>query len=145
MNLSKEDVIEVEGVVVEALPNTTFKVELENGHQILAHISGKLRMNYIKILPGDKVKVELSPYDLNRGRITWRAKQIKINPKIYKLFQEVQKMKVRPSVKPICEKCKVIKRKGKIRVICENPKHKQRQGQSKKVNNTNQVAAVNQK
>ena len=74
MNLSKEDVIEVEGIVVEALPNTTFKVELENGHQILAHISGKLRMNYIKILPGDRVKVELSPYDLNRGRITWRAK-----------------------------------------------------------------------
>ena len=72
--LSKEDVIEVEGVVLEALPNTTFKVELENGHQILAHISGKLRMNYIKILPGDKIKVELSPYDLNRGRITWRAK-----------------------------------------------------------------------
>lgn len=72
--LSKEDVIEVEGIVVEALPNTTFKVELENGHQILAHISGKLRMNYIKILPGDKVKIELSPYDLNRGRITWRAK-----------------------------------------------------------------------
>ena len=72
--MSKEDVIEVEGVVVESLTNTTFKVELENGHQILAHISGKLRMNYIKILPGDKVKVELSPYDLNRGRITWRAK-----------------------------------------------------------------------
>ena len=72
--LAKEDVIEVEGVVVETLPNTNFKVELENGHQILAHISGKLRMNYIKILPGDKVKVELSPYDLTRGRITWRAK-----------------------------------------------------------------------
>lgn len=72
--LSKEDVIEVEGTVVETLPNTNFKVELENGHVILAHISGKLRMNYIKILPGDKVKVELSPYDLNRGRITWRAK-----------------------------------------------------------------------
>ncbi|MBR3249715.1 MAG: translation initiation factor IF-1 [Clostridia bacterium] len=72
--MAKEDVIEVEGVVVEALPNTNFKVELENGHQILAHISGKLRMNYIKILPGDKVKVELSPYDLTRGRITWRAK-----------------------------------------------------------------------
>ena len=69
-----EDIIEVEGTVVEALPNTNFKVELENGHQILAHISGKLRMNYIKILPGDKVKVELSPYDLTRGRITWRAK-----------------------------------------------------------------------
>ena len=72
--MAKEDVIEVEGVVVEALPNTNFKVELENGHQILAHISGKLRMHYIKILPGDKVKVELSPYDLTRGRITWRAK-----------------------------------------------------------------------
>ena len=72
--MSKEDVIEVEGTVVEALPNTNFKVELENGHQSLAHISGKLRMNYIKILPGDKVKVELSPYDLTRGRITWRAK-----------------------------------------------------------------------
>ena len=72
--MSKEDVIEVEGTVVEALPNTNFKVELENGHQILAHISGKLRMNYIKILPGDKVKVELSPDDLSKGRITWRAK-----------------------------------------------------------------------
>ena len=72
--MAKEDVIEVEGTVVESLPNTTFKVELQNGHIILAHISGKLRMNYIKILPGDKVKVEISPYDLNRGRITWRAK-----------------------------------------------------------------------
>ena len=72
--MSKEDVIEIEGTVVEALPNTNFKVELTNGHQILAHISGKLRMNYIKILPGDKVKVELSPYDLTRVRITWREK-----------------------------------------------------------------------
>ena len=73
-DLSKEDVIEVEGTVIETLPNTNFKVELENGHQVLAHISGKLRMNYIKILPGDKVKLELSPYDLTKGRITWRAK-----------------------------------------------------------------------
>ena len=72
--MSKEDVIEVEGVVSEALPNTLFKVKLENGHEVLAHIYGKLRMNYIKILPGDKVKVELSPYDLTKGRITWRAK-----------------------------------------------------------------------
>ena len=72
--MSKEDVIEIEGTVVEALPNTNFKVELENGHQVLAHISGKLRMNYIKILPGDKVKLELSPYDLSRGRIIWRDK-----------------------------------------------------------------------
>ena len=72
--MAKEDVIEVEGVVVETKPNNKFKEELENVNKILAHISGKLRMNYIKILPGDKVKVELSPYDLNRGRITWRAK-----------------------------------------------------------------------
>ncbi len=72
--MAKEDVIEVEGTVIESLPNTNFKVELENGYVVLAHISGKLRMNYIKILPGDKVKVEVSPYDLTRGRITWRAK-----------------------------------------------------------------------
>ena len=72
--MAQEDLIELEGKVVETLPNTTFKVELENGHQILATISGKLRMNYIKILTGDKVKVQMSPYDLNRGRITWRAK-----------------------------------------------------------------------
>jgi translation initiation factor IF-1 len=72
--MSKEDVLEVEGTVVEALPNATFNVELTNGHKILAHISGKLRMNYIRIVPGDKVTVEMSPYDLNKGRITWRAK-----------------------------------------------------------------------
>ena len=72
--MSKEDVIEVEGTVVEALPNATFQVELQNGHQILAHISGKLRMNFIRILPGDKVTVEMSPYDLTKGRITWRTK-----------------------------------------------------------------------
>lgn len=72
--MSKEDVIEVEGTVIDALPNAIFKVELENGHEVLAHISGKLRMNYIRILAGDKVTVELSPYDLTRGRITWRNK-----------------------------------------------------------------------
>ena len=66
--------IEVEGVVVESLPNTTFQVDIGNGHMILAHISGKLRMNFIRILPGDKVTVEMSPYDLTRGRITWRSK-----------------------------------------------------------------------
>jgi len=70
--LAKGDVIEVEGTVTEALPNTQFWVELDNGHNVLAHISGKMRMNYIRILPGDKVKVELSPYDLDRGRITYR-------------------------------------------------------------------------
>jgi translation initiation factor IF-1 len=73
-NLAKSDMIEVEGVVVESLPNTTFQVDIGNGHTILAHISGKLRMNFIRILPGDKVTVEMSPYDLTRGRITWRSK-----------------------------------------------------------------------
>lgn len=72
--MSKEDVIELEGKVVEVLPNATFKVELPNGKVILAHISGKLRMNYIRILQGDAVTVEISPYDLTRGRITWRSK-----------------------------------------------------------------------
>ncbi len=72
--MAKQDLIELEGVVKEALPNATFKVELPNGHVILAHISGKLRMNYIRILPGDKVTIEMSPYDLTRGRITWRSK-----------------------------------------------------------------------
>ncbi len=72
--MPKEDAIEVEGVVIEPLPNAMFRVELENGHKVLAHISGKMRMNYIRILPGDKVKVELSPYDLTRGRITFRVK-----------------------------------------------------------------------
>jgi translation initiation factor IF-1 len=72
--LSKSDVVEVEGVVTDTYPNATFEVELENGHKILAHISGKLRMHYIRILPGDKVTVELSPYDLSKGRITWRGK-----------------------------------------------------------------------
>jgi translation initiation factor IF-1 len=72
--LAKEDVIEVEGTVKEPLPNAMFKVMLDGGHEVLAHISGKMRMHFIRILPGDKVKVELSPYDLTRGRITYRAK-----------------------------------------------------------------------
>ena len=72
--MAKSDMIEVEGVVVESLPNTAFQVDIGNGHTILAHISGKLRMNFIRILPGDKVTVEMSPYDLTRGRITWRSK-----------------------------------------------------------------------
>ena len=72
--MSNSDVVEFEGTVVEKLPNAMFLVELENGHQVLSHISGKLRMNFIKILPGDKVTIELSPYDLTKGRIIWRAK-----------------------------------------------------------------------
>ena len=101
--MGKQDVIEIDGVVVDTLPNAMFKVKLANGHEILAHVSGKIRMHYIRILPGDRVTVEISPYDLTR-------------------------MKVRPSVKPICDKCRIIKRKGRVMVICENPKHKQRQG-----------------
>jgi translation initiation factor IF-1 len=73
-SLAKEENIEVEGVILEALPNAMFKVELPNGHKVLAHVSGKIRMNFIRILPGDKVTVELSPYDLTRGRITYRFK-----------------------------------------------------------------------
>ena len=119
--LAKDDVIELEGTVVESLPNTMFMVDIGNGHTILAHISGKLRMNFIRILPGDKVTVQMSPYDLTRGRITWRQVH-QCDTRRYK------QMKVRPSVKPMCEKCKIIKRKGKVMVICENPKHKQRQG-----------------
>lgn len=72
--MAKKDVIGTEGVVIDAQPNAMFKVKIETGHEILAHISGKIRTNYIKILPGDKVKVEISPYDLTRGRITWREK-----------------------------------------------------------------------
>ena len=72
--MAKEDALEIDGVVQEALPNAMFEVELENGHRVLAHISGKMRMHYIRILPGDKVTVELSPYDLTRGRITYRFK-----------------------------------------------------------------------
>jgi len=72
--MAKEELIETEGTVVEALPNAMFRVQLENGHIVLAHVSGKMRMNFIRILPGDKVKLELSPYDLSRGRITFRTK-----------------------------------------------------------------------
>jgi len=72
--LAKDDMIELEGIVVESLPNTMFYVDIGNGHTILAHISGKLRMNFIRILPGDKVTIQMSPYDLTRGRITWRSK-----------------------------------------------------------------------
>jgi len=72
--MAKEELIETEGKIIEALPNAVFKVELENGHVVLAHVSGKMRMNFIRIIPGDKVKLELSPYDLSRGRITFRVK-----------------------------------------------------------------------
>ena len=115
----KPDIIEVDGVIVETLPNAMFRVEIEGGHNVLAHISGRMRMHFIRILPGDSVKVELSPYDLTRGRITSRYKSKERWPVA---------MKVRSSVKPMCDKCKVIRRKGVVRVLCTNPKHKQRQG-----------------
>ena len=117
----KEGVIEMEGSVVEALPNAMFRVELTNGHKVLAHISGKMRQHYIRILPEDRVVVELSPYDLTRGRIVYRTS--KPQP-----ARKVLLMKVNPSVKPMCDKCKVIRRHGRVMVICENPRHKQRQG-----------------
>jgi translation initiation factor IF-1 len=116
----KDGAIEVEGTVVEPLPNAMFRVELANGHRVLAHISGKMRMHYIRILPGDRVVVELSPYDLNRGRITYRYTEA-ARPRR-------ATMKVQPSVKRICEKCKIIRRHGVVLVICTNPRHKQRQG-----------------
>ena len=114
----KEEKIEVEGEVVEALPSTMFRVQLDGGHSVLATISGKMRKHYIRILPGDRVKVELSPYDLTRGRITFRSNSRRTRIP----------MKVRPSVKPMCERCRVIKRHGRTMVICTNPRHKQRQG-----------------
>ena len=77
--MAKEEAIEVEGTIVEPLPNAMFRVELDNGHKVLAHISGKMRMHFIKILPGDRVTIELSPYDLTRGRVTFRAKTTKKN------------------------------------------------------------------
>ena len=100
--MARKDAIEVEGTVVELLPNTMFRVELANGHRVLAHISGKMRLHFIRILPGDKVMLEISPYDLI--------------------------MKVRPSVKRLCASCKIVKRKNVVHVICKNPRHKQRQG-----------------
>ena len=101
--MAKDDVIQMQGEVVENLPNATFRVKLENGHVVLGHISGKMRMHYIRILPGDKVTVEMTPYDLSRARIVFRAKSI-------------------------CRNCKIIRRKGVVRVICTDPRHKQRQG-----------------
>src|SRR5690606_13128541 len=112
-----------------------FRVELDNGHKVLAHISGKMRMHYIRILPDDRAVVELSPYDLTRGRIVYRYKQ---PPKAacrrpglpgrQRRPEFGDTMKVKPSVKKICAKCRVIRRHGRIMVICSAPRHKQRQG-----------------
>ena len=115
--MAKQSAIEQDGVIVEALSNAMFRVELENGHEITAHISGKMRMHYIKILPGDKVRVEMSPYDLSKGRIAFRYKLKKLD------------MKVRASLKKRTPECKIVRRKGRLYVINKkNPKYKVRQG-----------------
>ena len=115
--MAKQSAIEQDGTIVESLSNAMFRVELENGVQIIAHISGKMRMHYIKILPGDKVKVEMSPYDLTKGRILFRYKQ------------QFKDMKTRASLKKRTPDCKIVRRKGRLFVINKkNPKFKMRQG-----------------
>ena len=117
--MAKQTAIERDGTIIEALSNAMFRVELDNGHILTAHISGKMRMHYIKILPGDKVKVEMTPYDLTKGRISFR----------YKYLDCLKIMKVKASIKKRSEDCKIVKRKGKLYVICKkNPKFKMRQG-----------------
>src|SRR5260370_27565453 len=118
--MDRDDVIKVQGEVIENLPNDTFRVKFENGHVVLGHISGKMLMHYIRILPGDKVTVELTPYDLSRARIVFRAKGF---------ATEVNIMKVMASVKCICRNCKINKRKRVVRGICSaDPRAKQRHG-----------------
>ena len=115
--MPKQSSIEKEGTIIEALSNAMFRVELDNGHVIIAHISGKMRMHYIRILPGDKVRVEMSPNDLTKGRISFRYKK------------KLTTMKVKTSIKKRSEDCKIVKRKGRLYVICKkNPKFKMRQG-----------------
>ena len=111
---TKEEKIEVEGEVVEALPSTMFRVQLDGGHSVLATISGKMRKHYIRILPGRQ----------GQGR----AEPVRPEPRSNHLPAPLNTMKVRPSVKPMCERCRVIKRHGTTMVICTNPRHKQRQG-----------------
>lgn len=114
--MAKQSAIEQDGTIVESLSNAMFRVELENGVQIIAHISGKMRMHYIKILPGDKVKVEMSPYDLTKGRIVSDINKLK-------------DMKTRASLKKRTPDCKIVRRKGRLFVINKkNPKYKMRQG-----------------
>lgn len=115
--MSKQTAIEQDGTIVETLPNAMFKVELENGHVILAHISGKMRQNFIHILLGDKVRVEMSPYDLTK---------VEYPSDTNKNFRD---MKVKTSIKKRSEDCKIVRRKGRLYVICKkNPKFKMRQG-----------------
>ena len=122
--MAKKNLIKQDGTIEEALSNAMFRVRLENDHQIVATISGKMRMNYIRILPGDKVAVEMSPYDLTRGRIIYRYKQPLLAD-----HRKTRIMKVRPSIKKRSADCKIVRRKGKLYIINKkNPKFKQRQG-----------------
>jgi len=115
--MAKQSAIQQDGTITEALSNAMFRVELENGHIVTAHISGKMRMHYIKLLPGDKVKLEMSPYDLSKARITYRYEK------------QLEQMKVRASVKKRSADCKIVRRKGRLYVINkQNPRFKQRQG-----------------
>ena len=127
-------------MVREVLPNAMFRVELENTHRVLAPVSGKMRKNFIRILTGDRVLIELSPYDLTRGRITYRYKSrtaiswqrtgcsAGLQTRGQRGWQRgTRVMKVRASVKRICDKCKIVRRRRVVRVLCTNPKHKQRQ------------------
>src|ERR1700687_1413852 len=119
----KGDKLEFDGVVQEALPNAMFRVKCDNGLVVLATISGRMRQFYIRILPGDRVTAEVSPYDPSRGRITYRHTCAAIEPGPNRTWS--YPVKVRPSVKKICDKCKVVRRKGVVRIICDNPRHKQ--------------------
>ena len=133
---ANKEVIELTGTIVETLPGTQFRVELENGHQIIAHVAGKMRKHFIRIVPGDSVTVELTPYDLTKGRITYRKGWLIINyPANFKSSESslakgaMIRMKVRASVKKISPDDKIVRRKGRVYVINKlKPKHKQRQG-----------------
>ena len=121
--MAKQSAIEQDGTIVEALSNAMFRVELENGHEIIAHISGKMRMHYIKILPGDKIRVEMSPYDLSKGPSCSATSKYLSQQKIHK------DMKTRASLKKRTPDCVVVRRKGRLFVINKkNPKFKTRQG-----------------
>jgi len=125
--MARKDAIEVEGKVVELLPNTMFRVQLPNGHLVLAHISGKMRLHFIRILPGDKVVLEISALRFVEGA-NYISPEVKPRTRLV-VFVSRKNMKVRPSVKRLCESCKIVKRKNVVRVICKNPRHKQRQGE----------------
>ncbi len=126
----KDGAIEIEGRVIEPLPNAMFRVELANGHKVLAHISGKMRQHYIRILPEDRVVVELSPTTSLADALSTDTSNPDraVDPGGEAREAERHTVKVKPSVKRICQKCRVIRRHGRVMVICSDPRHKQRQG-----------------